>query len=443
MLETNNMSEKQGCMIDFGPVSDKSKDIIKVVGVGGGGCNAVENMYKEGIANVTFAVCNTDCQSLSPLEIPVKVAIGDLGAGSDPEVGREKAQKHIEEIKSLFSDGTKMAFVTAGMGGGTGTGAAPVVASVARSMGILTIGVVTIPFYFEKNDKIIKALKGVEQMRKNVDALLIVNNERICDIYSDSDMSVKAAFKKADMILCDATKSISELITTLGTINLDFRDVEATMRNGGDAIMAIGRGSGELRVQKAIVDALDSPLLYGNDISKAKRILFNVYTSSSNELKVREMNEVDAFMDALDPNIKVIWGVSDDDSLGDDAKVTILATGANGGFKDFDTEEDKPGDERFYEMIKQLYKPYPKKKLTLSDSQRTDQPGENKVIEPEVTTPHEEEPASEQPTPSTVESDSATEYPNEPSAKKRSYTFLDKVKKQLEKRLGEIVSGDE
>ena len=354
-------------MVDFGPVTDKSKNIIKVVGVGGGGCNAVENMYKSGIANVTFAVCNTDSQSLSSLDIPVKVAIGELGAGGDPEVGRVNAQKHIDEIKSLFNDGTKMVFITAGMGGGTGTGAAPVVASVARDMGILTIGVVTIPFYFEKKEKIIKALKGVELIRKNVDALLIVNNERICDIYSDSDMSVKDAFKCADMILCDATKSISELITTIGTINLDFCDVETTMRNGGDAIMAIGRGSGDLRVQKAIVDALDSPLLYGNDISKAKRILFNVYTSSKNELKVREMKEVDAFMDALDPNIKVIWGVSGDDSLGDDAKVTIIATGADSTFKSLDSGDDeKRGDERFYDLIKQLYKPYKRKNLIFS-----------------------------------------------------------------------------
>ena len=318
--------------IDFGPVEDKTHGLIKVVGVGGGGCNAVRNMYDEGIVDVNFAVCNTDSKSLSRSPIPVKLPIGSLGAGGNPEEGRKAAQSHLEEIKQLFTDGTQMVFVTAGMGGGTGTGAAPVVAGVAKSMGLLTIGIVTIPFYFEKKRKIVKALKGVEEMRKNVDAILIVNNERICDIYADSDITVKESFRRADQILCNATKSISELITIEGDINLDFKDVESTMRSGGGAIMAMGRASGERRVEKAIVDALDSPLLYGNDISKAKRILFNIYTSEKSPLHVNEMNEIDAFMDALNPDIDVIWGVSEDNTLEDDAKVTILATGFDDGF---------------------------------------------------------------------------------------------------------------
>ena len=202
-----------------------------------------------------------------------------------------------------------MVFVTAGMGGGTGTGAAPVVAGVAKDMGLLTVGVVTIPFYFEKKRKIIKALKGVEELRKNVDALLIINNERLCDVYADSEISVKEAFLRADNILKDAVKGISELVTVQsdGNINLDFRDVEATMRNGGGAIMAMGRASGENRVQKAIIDALDSPLLYGNDIGKAKRILFNIYASDEHPIFVREMQEIDDFFDQLNPNIDVIW----------------------------------------------------------------------------------------------------------------------------------------
>ena len=351
--------------IDFGPVEDKTHGLIKVVGVGGGGCNAVRNMYDEGIVDVNFAVCNTDSKSLSRSPIPVKLPIGSLGAGGNPEEGRKAAQRHLEEIKQLFTDGTQMVFVTAGMGGGTGTGAAPVVAGVAKSMGLLTIGIVTIPFYFEKKRKIVKALKGVEEMRKNVDAILIVNNERICDIYADSDITVKESFRRADQILCNATKSISELITIEGDINLDFKDVESTMRSGGGAIMAMGRASGERRVEKAIVDALDSPLLYGNDISKAKRILFNIYTSEKSPLHVNEMNEIDAFMDALNPDIDVIWGVSEDNTLEDDAKVTILATGFDDGFgSKLYNEESRSHEEEYYSaLISKLYKPLKKNNL--------------------------------------------------------------------------------
>lgn len=350
-------NEMQDFMIDFGPVEDKTVDIIKVIGVGGGGCNAVRNMYNEGIAGVTFAVCNTDSKSLAGSPVPVKVPLGvtGLGAGANPDVGREAAEYSIEQIKKLLDDGTKLVFVTAGMGGGTGTGAAPVVANVAKSKGILTIGVVTIPFYFEKRKKIIKALKGVEEMRKNVDALLIINNERICDIYSDSGMSVKESFRRADEILANATRSISELITMEGDINLDFCDVETTMRGGGGAIMAIGRSSGEHRVERALIDALDSPLLYGSDIGKAKRILMNISTSEKMPLMVKEMSEIDDFMNELHPNIDVIWGVSDDDSLDEDAKVTILATGLEDDF----LARNAYSDEEYYDkMISSLYKPY-------------------------------------------------------------------------------------
>ena len=237
----------------FNEVTDKMQGIIKVVGVGGGGCNAVNNMYKEGVEGVTYAVCNTDSQSLSRSDVPVKIQLGEgLGAGGDPEKGRNEAVSTIDSIQNLLNDGTKMVFVTAGMGGGTGTGAAPVVAGVAKNMGLLTIGVVTIPFYFEKKRKIIKALKGVEEMRKNVDALLIVNNERLCDVYSDAEIPLKEAFFRADNILMDAVKGISELITlpSDGGIKSDFRDVETTMKNGGGAIMAMGRASGEHRVER-------------------------------------------------------------------------------------------------------------------------------------------------------------------------------------------------
>lgn len=350
--------------IDFGPIEDKSKGIIKVIGVGGGGCNAVRNMFNEGIEGVTFAVCNTDSQSLAQSPVHVKVMLGQsgLGAGANPELGKKEAESNLSDIERLLDDGTKMVFVTAGMGGGTGTGAAPVVASVAKKLGILTVGVVTIPFFFEKKRKIIKALKGVDELRKNVDALLIINNERLCDVYADSEVTVKEAFLRADNILRDAVKGISELITVHsdGSINLDFRDVETTMKNGGGAIMAMGRASGENRVENAIIDALDSPLLYGNDIGKAKRILFNIYSSDEHPIFVREMQEIDDFFDQLDPNIDVIWGTSTDDSLGEDAKVTILATGLEDDLQQM--ADEKNLDDNYYEdLIPRLYKPIKRK----------------------------------------------------------------------------------
>lgn len=384
MKEKDTQPREELHLLDFGDLEDKSKNIIKVIGVGGGGCNAVRNMYQEGIENVSFAVCNTDSQALCGSPVPVKIQLGEgLGAGGDPEMGRSEAAKSKDEIKTLLSDGTKMVFVTAGMGGGTGTGAAPVVAEVAKSMNMLTIGVVTIPFYFEKKRKIIKALKGVEEMRKHVDAMLIVNNERLCDVYSDSDIAVKEAFKRADDILKNATKSISELITIHGDINLDFRDVEATMREGGGAIMAMGRAEGDRRVENAILNALNSPLLYGSDISTAKRILFNIYTSNKHPLFVSEMNQIDAFMETLDPNIDVIWGVGDDDTLDEAAKVTILATGLDddatmGASNDKEASADQG---RNYELIiKKLYrpagKPTGKKPRNIPDVNKTNKDNE-------------------------------------------------------------------
>ena len=376
-------------MIDFGEVEDKSKGIIKVIGVGGGGCNAVRNMYNEDITGVTLAVCNTDSKSLAPSPVPVKILLGEgLGAGGQPEIGRAEAEKNVDDIRTLLSDGTKMVFVTASLGGGTGTGAAPVVASVAKEMGILTVGVVTIPFYFEKSQKIIKALKGGDELRKNVDAMLIINNERLCDVYADSNISVKESFARADNILKDAVMGIAELITVNsdGGIDLDFRDVEATTRNGGGAIMAMGRASGERRVENAIRNALDSPLLYGNDVEKAKRILFNIYASNEAPIMVPEMQEIDEFFDRLDPNIEVIWGTSTDNSLGVDAKVTILATGMDEDNKD---EIEGEHDTDYYErLISKLYKPIPK-------------PITEPAPEPtfEVVTPAEPEPAEPTPEP--------------------------------------------
>ncbi len=406
----------------FGPVEDKMQGIIKVIGVGGGGCNAVKNMYDEGVQGVTFAVCNTDSQSLSRSPVPVKIMLGDsgLGAGANPELGRREAENNAEDIEKLLSDGTKMVFVTAGMGGGTGTGAAPVVAGIAKGMGLLTVGVVTIPFYFEKKRKIIKALKGVDELRKNVDALLIVNNERLCDVYSDSDISLKDAFQRADNVLMDAVKGIAELITmpSDGGIKSDFRDVETTMKNGGGAIMAMGRASGSNRVEKAIVDALDSPLLYGNDIGKAKRILFNIYSSSEHPIFVRELQEIDDFFDQLDPNIEVIWGTSTDDTLGEDAKVTILATGLEDDLKREVQSELKLDDEAVYEeLIPKLYKPAKRTKVV-------------EVLAQEL--PFEVESAPEpEPAPVVEVEEKEKEVPVEPTAVDRLKGWLTRMMKEV------------
>ena len=236
-------------IVQFDLPTDSPK-IIKVIGVGGGGGNAVKHMYKQGIHDVTFVLCNTDSQALNKSDIPIKIQLGrqttgGLGAGNDPKVAREAAEESIEDIKNLFNDGTQMVFVTAGMGGGTGTGAAPVVARTAKEMGLLTVGIVTIPFLFEKRKKIIQALEGVEEMRKSVDALLVINNERLREIYTDGMTTLKDAYAKADDILSIATKSIAEIITMEGIINLDFRDVKKILKDGGVAIMSTGKARGE------------------------------------------------------------------------------------------------------------------------------------------------------------------------------------------------------
>ena len=423
--------------IDFGQTEDTTKNIIKVIGVGGGGCNAVKNMYSEGIVNVSFAVCNTDSQSLSKSPVPVKIMLGKsgLGAGANPEVGRSEAQNTQEDIKRLLDDGTKMAFVTAGMGGGTGTGAAPVIAGIAKSMGILTVGIITIPFYFEKRKKIVKALQGVEEMRKNVDALLIVNNERLCDVYADSEITVKDAFKLADKVLSDATKSISELITVEGTINLDFRDIETTIKSGGGAIMAMGRASGEGRVQNAILNALDSPLLYGSDISNAQRILFNIYTSSKHPIFVREMREIDAFFDELNPDIKVIWGLSDDDSLDEDAKVTILATGLNNELAD--EIQDNPvtttkDEDDYQRIIDKLYHPI---RDNFQFQKKKDSPKEEIPTNPSTneSTNIPDEPAPLIPEAPIEESPVIEEEPIEPVVQQEPPTLTKRIRDRLKK----------
>ena len=311
--------------------------IIKVIGVGGGGSNAVHNMYRKGIHNVSFAVCNTDIQALQNSPIPKKIQLGEtitegLGAGNDPEVARRAAEESREEITALFNDGTKMAFITAGMGGGTGTGAAPVVAEIAKSLGILTVGIVTIPFKFEMTGKIKQALKGVIEISKHVDALLVINNQRLIDIYPK--LNVTEGFRIVDDVLTTATKSIAEIITARGTINLDFRDVSKILKNGGVAIMSYGIEKGEMRVSRAFRSAMHSPLLNDNDIYKSKKILFNIYQNPTDPIRVEEMAEVESFMEQFkSEEIELIWGLSQDMNLENgEVKVTVLATGF--GMKD-------------------------------------------------------------------------------------------------------------
>lgn len=301
---------------------------IKVIGVGGGGNNAINHMYRQGIKGVSFVVCNTDRQALENSPVPTKVLLGKtgLGAGNHPEVAREAAESSIEAIEALFNDDTKMVFITAGMGGGTGTGAAPIVARAAKERGLLTIGIVTIPFLFEGEKKILKALNGADEMGKNVDALLIINNERLTEIYPDLDLL--NGFAKADDTLTTAAKSISELITCNGYMNVDFNDVDTTLRGGGTAIISSGFGEGEHRVTKAIQDALNSPLLKFRNILGSKKLLFNLYFSRDAEKKfaMEEVSELTSFVTEIQ-DVDVIWGVAFDESLGDKVKITILAAG--------------------------------------------------------------------------------------------------------------------
>ena len=308
----------------------RTQSIIKVVGVGGGGGNAVNHMYNEGIHDVSFALCNTDNQALMESPVETKLQLGKkttegLGAGNRPEVAKMAAEESRLDIEDLLGDGTKMVFITAGMGGGTGTGAAPVVARTAKNMGILTVGIVTIPFVFEGRKKIIQALRGVEEIAKNVDALLVINNERLIDIYSD--LTIPNAFAKADDTLAIAAKGIAEIITVHGHINLDFADVKTILKDGGVAIMSSGSGEGEYRVDEAIKNALHSPLLNNNDVFDAKKILFNIYSGEDSPLIVEEMEAVSDFMKRFGPEIEVIWGTATEKDLGNQVKITLLATG--------------------------------------------------------------------------------------------------------------------
>ena len=334
-------------IVQFDFPTDSPK-IIKVIGVGGGGGNAVNHMYREGIHDVTFVLCNTDNQALAESPVPVKLQLGrsitqGLGAGNRPERARDAAEESIDDIKEQLNGGTKMVFSTAGMGGGTGTGAAPVIARIAKEMDILTVGIVTIPFIFEGEKKIIQALDGVERIAQHVDALLVINNERLREIYAD--LTFMNAFGKADDTLSIAAKSIAEIITMRGTVNLDFADVKTILKDGGVAIMSTGFGEGENRVTKAIDDALHSPLLNNNDIFNAKKVMLNVSFCPTSELMMEEMNEIHEFMSKFREGVEVIWGVAVDNSLDTKVKITVLATGFG--------VEDVPGMDTLHEARSQ------------------------------------------------------------------------------------------
>lgn len=304
--------------------------IIKVIGVGGGGSNAVNHMHAQGIKGVDFIICNTDRQALDISPVPVKLQLGlslteGLGAGSIPERGNQAAQENIEEIKQLLSTRTKMVFITAGMGGGTGTGAAPVIARIARELGILTVGIVTSPFQWEGRKRKLQASTGIEEMRNAVDTLIVINNDRLRELYGD--LSLDNAFEHADNVLSTAARGIAEIIHKIGKVNVDFEDVRTVMSNSGVAILGMAEAEGEDRALRAAHEALASPLLNDSDISGAKYVLLNV-THGERPLSMDEMTEItDHIQDAAGSTADVIWGYGRDESLGDKVRITVIATG--------------------------------------------------------------------------------------------------------------------
>ncbi len=311
-------------------LDEVSPTIIKVIGVGGGGGNAVEYMYSKGICDVDFVVCNTDAQILENSPVPVKIQLGvelteGHGAGNNPEIGAKSAEESLDEITRMLKKNTRMAFITAAMGGGTGTGAAPVIAKLAKGMGILTVGIVSIPARFEGPKRLNQAREGLRQLKDHVDCLIVIDNEKIKRIYGSQTIS--AAFAKANDVLNIAAKGIAEVITLPGYINVDFADVKTVMTDSGVAIMGAAQASGEDRARRAITEALDSPLLNNNDIRGAKNILLNI-TSGTDEVTMNEMTEITSIIiHRVGDTAAVIWGGGTDEALGDAISVTIIATG--------------------------------------------------------------------------------------------------------------------
>lgn len=315
-------------------IPKQKSSIIKVIGVGGGGGNAVKHMFEQGIVGVDFAICNTDAQAMETSPVPVKISLGPhltdgRGAGSKPAVGKEACIESIDEVREFLSNNTKMLFVTAGMGGGTGTGAAPIIAKAAREMGILTVGIVTLPFKFEGMRRQRQALEGLEALKNAVDSILVISNDKLQEIHGN--LALSEAFGEADDILTTAAKGIAEIITVPGYINVDFEDVNTVMRESGVAIMGNAMAEGEDRAKKAIELALNSPLLEENDIRGAKHILLNI-TSGAKEVTMNEITEITEYVqEEAGYGTDLIWGNCNDESLGDKLNITLIATGFKEG----------------------------------------------------------------------------------------------------------------
>lgn len=326
-MESNN---------EFGNITfdlpKNQSNVIKVIGVGGGGSNAINHMFKQGIIGVDFVVCNTDSQALQSSPVPNKIQLGvnlteGLGAGAKPEVGHQAALESIEEIEKMLDANTKMVFITAGMGGGTGTGAAPVIAQLAKERGILTVGIVTIPFQFEGKSRSEQALTGVEKLRKQVDSLIVINNNKLREVYGN--LGFKAGFSKADEVLATASKGIAEVITNHLTMNIDLKDAKTVLSDSGTAIMGSSVAEGPERAKNAIVEALDSPLLNDNKIAGAKNVLLLI-TFGSNEITIDEISEINEYIQSeAGHNANIIMGVGEDEKLGEAISVTVIATGFN------------------------------------------------------------------------------------------------------------------
>ena len=353
---------------------------IKVVGVGGGGGNAVNHMFKQGIKDVDFVICNTDAQALDASPVHIKVQLGTSltegrGAGNKPETGKQAAIENIEDVKRALGANTKMVFITAGMGGGTGTGGAPIIAETCKEAGYLTVGIVTIPFRSEGRRRIKQAIEGIEELENHVDALLVVNNERIREIFGD--FGISEAFSKADNILATAAKGIAEIVTVAGYINVDFADVETVIRKSGLAIMGTGFAAGEQRAEEAVEKALNSPLLNNNDIRGAKNILLNI-TSGTQEVTMDEIGRItDLVQNKAGFEADIIWGNRKDESLGDDISVTLIATGFGKssipkiiGHNNIENEE-RLLTKIFVEPERQVIKTISEKKPLINTSQKT------------------------------------------------------------------------
>ena len=321
--------------IDIGINFDLPKNrsnVIKAIGVGGGGSNAINHMFKQGIKGVDFVICNTDAQALNNSGVPNKIQLGvnlteGLGAGANPDIGKQAALESCEDIIQMLQTNTKMVFITAGMGGGTGTGAAPIIAQIAKELDILTVGIVTLPFDFEGKSKMDKALKGVEELKKGCDSVITILNQRLIEIYGDLSQSM--AFEKADDIIATSAKCIAEIVTIPGQINVDFEDVNTVMRNAGTSVLGSAEASGDTRAQDAVENAINSPLLNDRDINGAKKILLNIVSGGGdNELTTRELNTITQLInDATSSNAEMIFGTATDGELDDRVRVTIIATG--------------------------------------------------------------------------------------------------------------------